>query len=257
MNGESPNTTQQSAAARAYRFPARIIFSLLKPVVKIARRFDISLDALHNLMDMAYLEELKGVEGMTNNELARVMGKSRRTVGYLVRRYREDFFSRTEELELLRVVEAEVLRGRSTTDEITAVLSERQSDRLAGALKALCQAGRIEQRTGADGETSFAVSHQLSSWVTDDIDGRIDGLNHQMRGISAAVWSRFIRDDRETSAVRTYGFKAEPETVARMIKSLIRHIRHECVDAEEEALAAGTGSSFLLSVSVAPEDDGE
>jgi len=257
MNGEETSTDIRSAAERAHQFPMRIIYSLLRPAVGVARRFNVALDVLHNLVDMAYLDELKSAESMTIGELAGVMGKSKRTVGYLLQRYREDFFSRTEELELLRTVEAEILRGRTTIDEIARVLSEGQRERLPSALEALRQAGRIERKAGENAGTVYCASDKLSSWVTDEIDSRIDGLNHQMRGISAAVWSRFIRDDGETSAVRTYGFKAKPSTVAGMIAGLIRYLRQQCVDAEEEAFEAGTGSSFLLSFSIAPDDDGK
>ncbi|MBN1946775.1 MAG: hypothetical protein JW797_13955 [Bradymonadales bacterium] len=237
---------------RSWEFPARIIFGLLRPAVRIARHFNLSLKKLSGYLEMAYIDQLQREEKLSNSEIGQIIDKSMRTVGYLLQRYRGDFLVSAEDTALLRTVEAEILRGSQTRTSLESILQANERDRLPWALRTLCESGRVHRLVDSQ-EDRYEVSNRLCSWVSADIERRIDGLNHQMEATASAVFSRFIREDNGTSAVRTYSFLARSEQIGPMIEQLIQTLRAQCIQMEEEALEKGDGNRYLVTFALAPE----
>lgn len=238
--------------SRSWEFPARIICGLLKPAVRIARHYNLPLKKLTGYLEMTYIDQLQREEKLSNGEIAQIIDKSIRTVGSLLQRYRGDYLVQAEDIALLRAVEAEILRGSQSRADLESILPAADRDRLPWALRTLCESGRVRRVVDRDDER-YEASQHLSSWVSADIEGRIDGLNHQMEATASAVFSRFIREENGTSAVRTYSFLARSEQVGRMIEQLIQSLRSQCVEVEEDALESGGGTRYLVTFALAPE----
>ena len=69
----------------------RVVYSLLRPAVRLASVFELSLRDLKERLGVSYLHELKR-RGLTQSESADRIGVSRRTIISLSRKLRENFF---------------------------------------------------------------------------------------------------------------------------------------------------------------------
>ena len=234
----------------------RLAYSLFKPAAEICRRLSVPLDTVEQLCRLAYFEELRR-GGTTQAEVAKVFGRSRRTVIGVERQFNSDFLAPEKEVDLNRRVEEVLATGPVTAAELAERVGadpevvRRMVDGLVGA-------GRAESRGVAPtGEPRFVLSERFQSLVRDDLLARITGLKHQLEVISAAVRQRFLPVDGEDrpSVARTVSFVGTPEDTERFMNELIRSVRLGAIDVEESGLKKGGYERYAVTFVGAPVEE--
>ena len=227
----------------------RLVYSLLRPVARMSRRFRLPLKTLEELCRLAYFEAVRRQGDVPQAEVARIFGRSLRTVGILERQFRANFLAPVDEVEFTRRVEGALDSGpRSAADVATEL--DAPADRVLSVLEGLVGTARVTR--APDGR--FTVDRRYVSLVTDDPAARIDGLNHQLDVLAAAVVTRFLEPDR-TSIGRTLSFVATPEVVEALAATLARELRARCGEAEEASLEAGDYARYGVTFALAPLDE--
>lgn len=229
---------------------SRLVYSLLKAAVKMAARFDMSMDRMLQLAQLAYFEELRRGAPRDLGAVAKRLGLSLRSVSSLNRRFKKDFFKPETEIAPLRDLTRALLRGPQTLEALSAA-TEHEAEKLERGLRLLQENGWVHQ----DGE-QYVMSAGLRSFMDDTMKRRIDGLNNQMEIIASSVWARFV-DAEETAAGRSWAFAAEPKALKSMFEKLTRNIRLDAIDVEEQALQKDVFDRYGITIAVAPLPDEE
>lgn len=226
----------------------RLVYSLLRPAARLSRLFRLPLKTLEELIRLAYFEELRRGGAVPQSEVARVFGKSLRTVVQLEREYRDDFLAPAHEVERTRRVEDALEGGPLRAAEVAGRLGE-PADEVRCLLEGLAAAGRVAR----DADDRYVLNRAFVSLVRDEIGARVDGLHHQLDVVTAAVVTRFLDGARPTVA-RTLSFVAAPEDVERLGQTLARAFREACGAAEDAALHKGGHARFGATFALAPMD---
>lgn len=227
---------------------SRVVYSLLKLVARTAARFRLPIDRLTELTRLAYFEELRRQAPRDLDFVARSLGVSYRTAVNLNRAARADFFRPEKEIEPLRRVSAVLVGQARSRDELRDALDDLDDATVDRALGLLEQSGWVVR----DEEDRYAIATALRSYVSDDLDRRIDGLNNHMEVLADSVWARFVEGASETALGRTWVFVARPEDVAEFARQTALAVRHGAVDVEEAALKEGARERFGVTLAFAP-----
>lgn len=238
----------------AVALPARLVFSLLQAAVRIAARVHMPLKQLQDLVRTAYFLEHRRRHPRDLASVADKLDVSLRTAGSLNARLREAFFTPEREVEPIRAVTTALLAGplsRAALSEETG-LDDADLDR---AVTHLAELGWI----ASDGAGStWHISRTLRSWVAEDLEARVDGINHQLGIIAEGVWTRFVRHGDAPAAARTWTFAVREQDLPGLVDRVVHVLRAEAVAAEEIALAEdGGGRRVGLTVAIAPLRDDE
>lgn len=227
----------------------RLIYSLLKPVVRAAARFHVPMRTLAELVRLAYFEHLSRQEGLTQAEIARRLGQTDRHMRSLARKLRSDFFAAEHEVGVVREVENQIAAAHPTMDQLGHTLAHLPAGELDRALSVLGAEGRIE--LGPDGRLQApARYHVLAS---DQFHHRVDALNHFLDGMYRAVLHRLVFDEREGSMVKAISFSAMPEALQAFITRFEGDLRREIAALEEDAAFQGHAETrYTLGVTLAP-----
>jgi len=241
-------------AEDAVELPSRLVFSLLQAATRIAARVHMPLKQLQDLVRTAYFLEHRRRHPRDLASVADKLDVSLRTAGTLNRRLRERFFSPEQEVEPIRAVTTALLGGplsREGLEDETGL----ESAELERALTHLVELGWV----AVDGHGIARLSRTLRSWVAEDLEKRVDGINHQLSVVAEGVWSRFVRHDDARSGGRTWTFAVRDEDLPALVERVIAVLRAEAVAAEEAAMAEeGGGERVGLTVAIAPlRDDKE
>jgi DNA-binding XRE family transcriptional regulator len=249
MNGLAQNDQRNPTFPELQR---RIVFALLRPVVRLCHLFRFSLNTFEELCRLAYFEELRMRGGQSQAEVARSLGKSLRTIGSLERQYRSDFLAPEAELALAREIE-HLFDGADLTLEEVVAQTSHDAEEIQRAVEGLVGMGRLHEGKSSSPKT-YQLNRAFVSLVRDDVDAQIDGVQHQLEVIKDAVMTRFYAPDRPALA-RTLSFVALPDDMDRIGDSLIRHIRQLCIDAEERALKKRSYERYGVTFAFAPTDE--
>lgn len=225
----------------------RLVFSLLRPVARLARRFQLPLKTIEELARLAYYAEARR-DQTPQAEIAQQFGKSLRTIGSLERKLRSDFLAPETEVEAFRRVEDALAQAPLTADALAKRLGLDEAE-ITRLLQGLLASGRATKQ--ADGH--YALDRRFQSLVQQDLKARVDGLNHQLDVILGAVQARFLAPARESMA-RTLDFVVRPEDVPAFADAIVRTLRAQVIDAEEAALKQGGFDGYGLTVALAPTD---
>lgn len=225
----------------------RLVFSLLRPVARLARRFALPLKAVEELARLAYYAEARR-DQTPQAEVARQFDKSLRTIGSLERQLRSDFLAPEEEVEAFRLVEAALEQAPLSAAELSARLGVDDAE-ITRRLQGLLAAGRVTKA----GDGAYALDRRFQSLVQEDLKARVDGLNHQLDVVLGAVQARFLAPSREAMA-RTLDFVVRPEDVPALADAIVRTLRAHVTDAEEAALKRGGFNGYGVTVALAPSD---
>ncbi len=238
--------SKPSEPIEAPELQRRLIFSLLRPVVRLSRRFHLPLKTLEELCRLAYFEEIRRRGEIPQAEVARRFGKSLRTIGSLERRYRSNFFAPEEELEFARRVEERFEEEPSSVEEIAEGLNS-SLDEIRRVVESLSAAGRLKESSPA----RYSIERSFRSLMREDLKARIDGLNHQLDIIAAAVRARFLAP-RGNAIARSLSFVAHTEDMEALGDTLIKALREQCGAAEEAALKRGSFQQVGVTLALAP-----
>ncbi len=239
----------------APEFQRRLVFSLLRPVVRLCRWFRLPLKTLEDLCRLAYFEELRRRNDVPQAEIARAFGKSLRTVGTLEKQYRANFFALEQEVEFSRAVEQAFAHGPRTVDEVAAALEPGAPEDVLRVVTGLVSAGRLRPMKTVP--ASFELDHRFVSLVRTDLAARIDGLNHQLDVIAHAVSARFLAPQRH-SVARSLSFVATPADAKVLGDALVRELRARVIDTEEAALEGGDAfQRYGVTLALAPMENND
>ena len=240
----------------------RLVYSLLRPAVRLCRLFRLPLKALEELARLAYFEELRGRGEATQAEVAELLGTSLRTVTNLASRYRGDFLSPEHEVEAARRIEAALTEGPAKAAELAAKVRLTEAD-VSRLLAGMDGAGRVRRQDDGQPDARWEIDWRYVSLVEDDVQARIDGLNHQLDVVLATIRTRFLAgptaqgvDAPPAAMARTLSFVCTSEGMQTLADDLVRHLRRRCGDAEEDALRAGARDPYAVTLALAPMKDG-
>lgn len=231
----------------------RVIYSLLRPVVRLAGVFGLPLQDIKEWLGVAYLHELKR-RGLTQVESAKHIGVSRRTIISLSRKLRDNFFApeRHEGVErrILFMLWAEPMplgRIRQALD------GEADDEACEQALEKLLAAGAISSREYL-GTTHYELNRSEFRLYKDNWIGRIDALNNQLDHIGDTVFARFFKES-PLSFARTVTLSICEEDVPELERLYREVIFPELVRLDERASACdGEVEAMELSLSWAPKN---
>ncbi|MFN3198487.1 MAG: hypothetical protein ACE366_08735 [Bradymonadia bacterium] len=231
----------------------RLVYSLLRPVARLCRRFHLPLKAVEELCRLAYYEELKRTPDLTQTDMARLLGTSLRTVGNLAHQHRGDFLSPEQEQGLAREIEEALSHGPLSLDGLIAALTHVSPDQIQRLLPSLVDSGRLTAEAGSP--VTYRLEPAWVSLVREDMQARIDGLNHQLDVIAAAVRTRFLAIDERPAVARTLSFAGTPEDMQKLGRAIAQQLRVLCSEAEEDALEAGGHQRYAVTFALAPVDE--
>jgi hypothetical protein len=239
--------------ATAVELQRRMLFALLRPVVRLGARFRVPLKVIEELCRLAYFEQLRHEEALSQQETAKLLGRSLRTIGHLEKQYKGDFLAPEDELSFLREVEDALSEGALALGELKARFSGElwPEGELERAVQSLVSAGRLEAQEGG---ARYALNRSYQSLVREDLSARLDGLKHQLDVVTNAITARFFKEG-EPSMARTLAFVADEQDMQEMLAELVRTLRSRCVEVEERALEKGRFRRFALTFAAAPMDD--
>ena len=230
----------------------RVVYSLLRPAVRLSSVFGLSLKELKEWLGVSYLHELKR-SGLTQNESAERIGVSRRTIISLSRKLRDNFFEpgRHEGVQrrILFVLWAESMSEGRLRQALDGAFDE---DEIESALDALIEQGAVRSED-RQGTTHYALERGAFRLYKDNWIARIDALNNQLDHISDTVFARFFSEDRKSFA-RTITLSVREEDLPQLERLYRDVIFPELVKLD----AAATGQEHVqpmeLSISWAPKD---
>ncbi|MEZ4317588.1 MAG: hypothetical protein R3F61_08785 [Myxococcota bacterium] len=233
---------------------SRLLFSFLRGAARLATRADLPLDRFVELAQLAYFQELRRDSPRDLASVARRLGVSLRTAGSLNRRARGDFFTPETDVEPLRDLTARLLDGPV---RLSVLMGEQGDDeeivRLERSLHLLRESGWLVYSDHEDPEIGLAT--RLRSFVSDDIERRLDGLNHQLDILVASVHQRFHVGNDTSARARSWFFAAREADVSPFIEETVRTLRHGAIDLEESALAQGSYRRFGVTIAITPVED--
>lgn len=222
-------------SASLVELSSRLVFSLLKPAVRTAARFGMPVDRLVELSKLAYFEELRAKAPRDLDSVAKGLGVSYRTAVNFNRAVRGDFFRPEKEVEPLRRICGALVDGPRSAARLAETLGDEVSeDQLRRGLHLLVENGWLVEEDGV-----YRLAETLRSYVSDDLERRVDGLNNLLEVLADTVWQRFVERNASTAMARTWVFAARPEQIIEYVESTVRRVRHEVVDLEEAALREG------------------
>jgi hypothetical protein len=190
----------------------RVLFSLLSPVVRMARLFRVPVKELTGWVEAAYFQELRA-QGLTLKEIGGALGVSERTAVNLSKKLRDRFLLPEHEHNLPRRIE--FLLGVRAMGEgrIKQLLPEVDPREIDLSLAALLQKGRIKEVQGRT--LKYALAQPVVRLPRDTWMARVGALNSFAENLTNAVYGRFFRREPRAFA-RTVTFQGSPEVYQRL-----------------------------------------
>lgn len=230
----------------------RLIYTLLKPVVRAASRFEVSVSILSDLLRLAYFEHLFREEGLSTAEIATRFGQSERHMRSLGKRLKGDFFGAEQEVGLVRDVEAEVALKSPSRADLAKGFASWSADELSVALDRLLREDRIVK----DASGNYRTAQRYVVLRSETFEHRIDALNHFLTGAYRAVLHRLVFDRKRGAMIKTLTFAAKESSLNAYIERLEGDLRRELATLDEEASFEGEGKrQFTLGIALAPANE--
>jgi hypothetical protein len=91
---------RQPAAFLEYKH--RVVYSLLRAAVRVGFRLHLPLSQMVDLLEMAFFQEARETQGLELAAIAKLFGRSLRTITTLNQRFRGDFFAPEHQVQLRR-----------------------------------------------------------------------------------------------------------------------------------------------------------
>ena len=243
-----PNPSESSLT----KFNRRLVYTVLKPAVRLARMLRLPLGVVEELCRMAYFEEVRIRSRASQAETATLMGKSLRTIGSLERKFRGDFLAPERELGLARELEATLSQTPLTLDDIQQSVPHLERDDITRILESLVIVGRVTASDPDHAATRYTLNPQFVSLVEDDVSAKLDGLLHQLDVILEAIKSRFFNTSKHPARARTLTFSADPKSMEALGDDLILELRKRCIEAEELALKNNINDQYAVTFVLTP-----
>lgn len=230
----------------------RVLYSLLAPAARISRRFAFSLRELNHWLEMAYFHELRKA-GLTLKQIADRLEISLRKVSLLSSRLKENFFTPEKEFELPRRIEFLLWAEPMSALRIRQVLkAEHEVTEIDAAIALLAEQQRIELVSNGITEM-YQLSKHSARLYQGQLMSRIDGLNHLLQVVGAAVQGRFFAADPRAFA-RSVSLRVAPEAQDELRALYQDVIWPKLAELEEKATGRPDAIAMDLSICWAPYD---
>lgn len=240
-------------------YALRILFSMFYPAVKMAVDFNYPLDTVKDMMTLALWREARRKHA-TINLISLIFGKSTRTVKALSARFNKGGFFNETETNLMRRVEDLLRQGPKTMNELAERLphcNEFDSTRLA--IRSLLSEGRvIELPREHGGRVRYQVVESHHDLYSDaHWEARLDALSEHLEAVTETIRRRFLSDEPDTAAARTFTFAARPADMAAFREELFEFIRSRYRELEDAAASADDAQVYAIytGATVAREED--
>lgn len=208
----------------------RLVYSLLKPVVRAAARFHIPLRTVSELLRLAYFESLRR-DGMSQAEIGRRLGQSERHMRSFEQRLKSDFFAAERDIGLAREIEDYVATHGPRESDLRKRFASYAAAEVVEAIEMLSAEQRIVREEGA----RFRTGRCYVLLTSDRFQQRIDALNHFLDGTYQAIVQRLVFDVRYDAMIKTISFSALPERVHEWRQKLEADLRNAIDALETEA----------------------
>ncbi len=185
------------------RFERSVVFSTLRPALRLARESDIGVRELQDWVRVGYFKELRNL-GLTIAEVAEALGVSEPTANRIAKRLRSDFLVPWEEHELpKRIVLALWQRPRSRA-RLAQLFPSATRAEIDDALSGLVEEGRI--RPVANQDDKFETARAEDRLVGPDAPKRLGALDTLLSSLAELIRRRFFKADSSAFA-RTVTFR--------------------------------------------------
>ncbi|MCA9520419.1 MAG: hypothetical protein KC609_05585 [Myxococcales bacterium] len=190
----------------------RVLYSLLKPVVKLARVNGISSKALAAWVQLAYFHDLRR-SGLTMAEACERLDISMRTASRLSKQLKQDFFRPEREHQLPRQIEFMLWLQPLSEARLEQALPGVERDEIRAALETLIAEKRIVEQRGRT--TTYSAASSTDRLVRPGWMARIGGLNSLLSTVLNAIYGRFFGNGAPTFA-RNLSLRILRDDVSRL-----------------------------------------
>jgi hypothetical protein len=217
----------------------RVIYSLLRPAVRLARLFKVPLKDIVTWVELAYFHELKDA-GFTQRDSASLFDVSTRKVAQLAARLKQNFFKPEHDEELPRRIEFMLWAGPESEGRIHQSLTGHSKEEVRHALELLVDQ---ERAVRVDGRTVYyEVPRSEFRLYQDHWMAKIDGLNNHLFNVVDGVFARFFANDHDQDGdralARSLNFRIRKTDIAELRKLYEEVIFPRLRDLDEAAKAS-------------------
>jgi hypothetical protein len=225
----------------------RLVYSLLKPALRMAARFRVPIRSLTELVRVAYFEALSR-GGLSQAEIGRRLGQTERNVRSLAQRLRTDFFAAEQTIGLMRTVENRIASSPCDIEELVRAMCNEPRTDVEGAVEELIAEGRIT--CDEAGILRTAAAYVLLR--SDQFHRRVDALNHFLDGVYRALVHRLLFDEKQNAMLKMITFKADPDALHELITQVEGQVRTAIARLEEDAQYGAVEQRFMFGLALAP-----
>jgi len=227
----------------------RLVYSLLKPAVRIAARFHVPVRTVSELLRLAYYESLRS-QGLSQKHIAERLGQTERNIRMFAARLKTDFFAAENEVGAVREVESVIHRQRPTRKELSKLTPALGAEERTRAVTVLLDQQRVAERSGR-----LTPTKRYSTLSSSSFHQRVDAVNHHLQALYAAVLNRLVYDNRVDAMIKTVSFTARPDDVRAFLDRLEVSLREDIARLEAKSDATeGESTRYSLGMSLAPEE---
>lgn len=239
---------RQPAAFLEYKH--RVVYSLLRAAVRVGFRLHLPLSQMVDLLEMAFFQEARETRGLELAAIARLFGRSLRTITTLNQRFRGDFFAPEHEVQLRRDLAAALATQPQTEAELRESFDRPESE-ISAAIEDLVRGRRILR----DGDQLRRNPEDHDFFDETNLVGRIDGLNRQMDVLADTVWRRLIEPEGGTAAARSYVFAARGEEFDALVADVLAVLQARAIAADASAQEKGSGRRRGITIAATDLED--
>jgi hypothetical protein len=233
-------------------FRDRVLYALLRPAAKVAKRFGVPLKELIGWLRIAYFHEFRN-NNETLEEAADGLGVSIATAARLSRGLKQNFFRPDREHVLQQRIEFMLWPAPLSAARIRQCLPEVPADDVDEALQRMSEEGRLRQTPG---KGTFEVATGEGRLVRDHWVPRLGALDSLLGNVSEAVRRRFFLERDDRSFARTLNFRVSVDRLDELQSLYETSIYQALADLERQSRTEDT-IELKLSVVWAPSDEKE
>jgi hypothetical protein len=231
--------------------PTRVVFAALRPAVRLANTFGVSLKDVKRFAELAYYQDAKR-RGMKMREMSEALGISMSKVGLLSKQLKEHFLEPELEHGVARQILTLLWAAPLTEIRLAQALPDFDSSDVEQALNDLVDEGRVRRvsgRTDTFELTSGSQRLDNTPWMA-----RIDGLNTLLDSVTQTVEARFERNDTH-AFVRNLAFRVRPQDLQRLQEHYEKTLFPLIVELDEAVEQDADSVPIRLSILWSPTEE--
>ncbi len=231
--------------------PTRVVFAALRPAVRLANTFGVSLKDVKRFAELAYYQDAKR-RGMKMREMSEALGISMSKVGLLSKQLKEHFLEPELEHGVARQILTLLWAAPLTEIRLAQALPDFDGSAVEHALNDLVTEGRVRRvsgRTDTFELTSGSQRLDNTPWMA-----RIDGLNTLLDSVTQTVESRFERNDTR-AFVRNLAFRVRPQDLPRLQEHYEKNLFPLVVELDEAVEQDADSVPIRLSIFWSPTEE--